>query len=109
MINFYKDNGIGKITFASGLTVDVLGRVSIYVDNTTNTLVFAEDGRDKYWINTAGTLQVNGSNISGTNQQKADLIAPVFALTASGGGSNQLTSDQLAFLVNLKATYEQTS
>lgn len=108
MINFYKEDGIAKISFADGQSTDVLGRVSIFVDNTVNQLVISEDGRDKFWVATGQEIRVNNIIITGTNQHKADLIAPVFALTASGGTpTNQLSASELQFLKDLKATTEQ--
>lgn len=109
MINFYRADGIGHIVFANGEEAVPVGRVSIFTDNTTNTLVFSEDGNDRFWINTTQELRVEDQVITGTNEDLAAYIAPVFAL-ATGGGGTALTTEQLdllQYLRDIKATNEQ--
>jgi hypothetical protein len=114
MINFYKNNGVGTIQFASGEVVSLSDDVNIRADNSTNQIIISEFNQVKFWISTAQTLQVEGVTITGTNHQKVDLIAPVFADAVQAGGVtsyNDLTDkptiptnlDQIADSENRKA------
>lgn len=114
MINFYKDSdGVGTIQFNDGSVISLSDDVDVAADNTTNQIIISEFRQIKFWISTSQTLEVEGSTITGTNQQKADLIAPVFARASTGTGGvtsyNDLTDKpftdaEIAFLKSLYTT-----
>jgi hypothetical protein len=89
MINFYREDNMGKIAFADGVISAPSGHITLYADNSTNQIIIAEDGRSTFWIGTGGELRVNNVVITGSVAEKAALIAPVFVnTTGSGSGTS---------------------
>lgn len=87
MINFYKEDNIGKIAFASGDIYAPEGNVSVILDATTKQIIVAEDNKVLYYVPISDTLQVNGDEITGTDVEKLALIAPIFFNEGTGGGT----------------------
>lgn len=86
MINFYKQDGIGKASFADGNIYTPQGNVTLLLDTSTKQILIAEDEHVLFYISTAQELQVNGVEITGTDAEKLALIAPIFNNTSGGGG-----------------------
>lgn len=107
MINFYKEDNIGKIAFASGDVYAPEGNVSVILDATTKQILVAEDNKVLYYVPLSNTLQVNGDEITGTDAEKLALIAPIFQNAGgggTGGGDLQQVTDAGNFTSNELAT-----
>lgn len=111
-INFIKTAGVPKITFGNGEEVSLSSTASVSADQTTNQLIISEYGQQRYYINAANTLQVEGATISGTLAQKKDLVAAAIAVSAGSGGTtpavNQFTDQEAIILKQVISTFTQS-